>query len=962
MKRTIALVMSLLMLLVLVPTTALADTDMHSRLEVTPLVVTPGTPPKTLFWYGTDSFNWTSANLQVKLFDDTTDKVAGKILPTMGKVIVEGSTYVLYLNGEIYDPATPYNFVPTDLGSKTLTVKYTYKPTGNTNSVTITKDVTISVQKNILDSITATSPTQTEYYAGEFINLAGVTVQAKYTNTTTDPVTLASDGYTVTSDNAAGTNPQPVSAALVAGQTKLKFSRTEKYAGSETEVTKTVTKDIVVKPAATGLTLSESTLNLLITDAPVTVTATTDVNASLVANSSNPAVASINTENLTGAGTFVITPLSVGTTVVTVRTRGTDYSDPLNPKNYSKTISVNVTKAPTLVGGILLDKATITLPLNSPYALTATISPDDTTDKTIVWTSSSPSNVSVDSTGSVKVLRDYSAEAAGSGITVSGTTRYVTITATATNGDTIIANDVTATCLVAVNTIPVDGIAISDTSLTLNKGSWKQLSAVITPTNAANPAVTWSSSDDTIATVDSTGKVTAKGIPTGKDYGEAIITAQTSNAGVYATCSIKVVSAILITGLTLNKSELALNVGEEETLTVTGAPSNATNKNLVWTSSNTDVASVTSVGSSAGKVIAAAKGSAVIRAEATDGSGKYVSCVVTVNNIQVLNVSLDKSSLDMSEGDTAKITATVYPSNATTATLKWTSSNSSVATVDSKGNVIAGATKGYAIITVSATDGSGKFAECVVLSKPKVHVTGLTINYGTTLDLLANDSTYLKATVLPANATVSTVTWASSAPAVASVDASTGLLKGLTLGEATVTATAEGKTVTIKVNVTNTEYNYGVATGFKRRVNVRSKASGLSKAVGFAYNGDTFKILGKSGSWYLIQYNNTTKAYIWASYLKASKTSASYTSANGTTTPAPGATATPVTTTPTKVTIANCQYAVNIRASASTSSKRIGKGSLGATFTYLGKEGDWYKIQYNTTTIGYVFATFATLS
>ena len=945
MKRTIALVMSLFMLLVLVPTTALADTDVHPYLDVQ--FVTLPTPTKTLFQFGTDTFNWTSASLVVKLYDDTAANVAGTVLPTMGTAIATG-TYVLLLNGVVFNPATPYTFLPTDIGTKTLTVKYTYKPTGNANNVTITKDVTISVQKSILSGITATAPTQTEYYAGEFVNLSGVTVQASYMNTTTDPVTLASDGYTVVSDNVGGTNPLPVSAALVDGQTKLKFSRTEKYEGSDTEVTKTATQDIVVKTAATSLSLSESTLNLLVTAAPVTVTATTDVKASLVANIDNPAVASIDTTALTGSGTFVITPLSVGTAQITVRTRGS---------NFTKTISVNVTKAPTLVGGILLDKATVTLPVNSPFALTATISPDDTTNKTIVWTSSSPSNVSVDSTGSVKVLRDYSNDAAGSGITVSGTTRYVTITATATNGDTDATNDVVATCLVAVNTIAVDGIAISDTSMTLNKGSWKQLSAVITPTNAANPAVTWSSSNEAVAKVDSTGKVTAVGIPTGKEYGEAIITAQTSNASVYATCSIKVVSAILITSLTLNKSELALNVGDEETLQVTGTPSNATNKTLVWKSSNPDVASV-----SGGKVIAASKGSAVITATATDGSDKYVSCVVTVNNIQILNVYLDKSSLDLSEGDTAKITATIYPSNATTSTLKWTSSNTSVATVDSKGNIVAGATKGYSIITASATDGSGKFAECVVLSKPKVHVTGLTINYGTTLDLLANDSTYLKATVLPANATAATVTWSSSNTAIASIDAASGLLKGLALGEATITATADGKSVTIKINVTNTEYNYGVATGFKRRVNVREKASGLSKAVGFAYIGDTFKILGKTGSWYLIQYNNTTKAYIWASYLKASKTSASYVSANGTTTPAPGTTATPVTTTPTKVTIANCQYAVNIRAAASTSSARIGKGNLGATFTYLGKEGDWYKIQYDTKTIGYVYATFATLS
>ena len=381
---------------------------------------------------------------------------------------------------------------------------------------------------------------------------------------------------------------------------------------------------------------------------------------------------------------------------------------------------------------------------------------------------------------------------------------------------------------------------------------------------------------------------------------------------------------------------------------------------MVWKSSNPEVASV----SSTGKVIGASKGTSVIRADSTDGSGKYVSCVVTVNNIQILNVSMDKSSLDLSEGDTASVVATIYPTNATTKMLKWTSSNTSVATVDSKGNVIAGSTKGYAIITASATDGSGKFAECVVLSKPKIHITGLTINYGTSLDLLAGDSTYLKASVLPANASTQSVTWASSNTAFATVDPATGLLRGLALGEATITATADGKSVSIKVNVTNTEFNYGVAANFNRRVNVRASASGLSKVVGYAYKGDTFKILGKTGSWYLIQYNNTTKGYIWSSYLKATKTSAAYVSANGTavTTPAPGTTATPTTTTPTKVTIANCLYAVNARASASTTSARVGKASLGATYPYLGKEGDWYKIQYTTTTVAYVYATFVTLS
>ena len=940
MKRTIALVMSLLMLLVLVPTTALADTDVHPYLEVTPVAVAPDTTP-TLFQFGTDlTFNWTNANLVVKLFDDTAANLTGTTL-TMGTAIASG-TYVLYLNGAIYNPATPYTFLASDVGTKTLTVKYTYKPTGNTNSVTVTKDFTISIQKNVLQSISITGPAQVSYYAGEYLNLSGLVVKAKYSNID-DPVELDSSKYSLRLyKDTSGTISDEISTSdKLTNQNTLKVTVTETYPGSEDEVTVSNTATLVVADAITSLSIAptESALTLGV-DGPFVIQATVVGGgvfpyASLSASVDKPAIAAIDTSTLTTDGKVKVTPLSIGTAIVTIRARGTS-------ETYTTTVTVK--KADVVVGSLVLDKSSLSLPVNGTYTLTATVGPDDATDKTVLWSveAGKESDVTVDSTGTVKVLRNFS-----------GT---VKVTATAKSNSSATQN-----CLISVNSIAVDGIAISDTSATLYKGSWKQLSAVITPSGAADPAVTWSSSNTNIATVDSTGKVTAVGTVTSGTtvINEAVITAQSSNASVFATCTVKVLDAVLITSLTLNKSELALNVGDEETLTVTGSPSNATNKTLEWKSSNPEVASVSS-----GKVIAASKGTAVITATATDGSGKYVSCVVTVNNIQILNVYLDKSSLDLSEGDTAKITATVYPSNATTSTLKWTSSNTSVATVDSKGNIVAGATKGYTIITASATDGSGKFAECVVLSKPKVHVTGITINYGTSLDLLANDSTYLKATILPANATVSSVTWSSSNTAVATVDASTGLLKGLTLGEATITATADGKSVTIKINVTNTEYNYGVAANFRRRVNVRTTASGLSKAIGFAYIGDTFKILGKTGNWYLIQYNNTTKGYIWASYLKATKTSSSYTSANGTATAtlAPGATATPTASTPTKVTIANCLYAVNIRASASTSSKRIGKGSLGATFTYLGKEGDWYKIQYNTTTVGYVYGTFVSLS
>ncbi len=942
MKRTIALVLSLLVALTLVPATALADTDVHARLEVT-----LGTA-QTLFEYGTDLvFNWQDADLVVKLFDDNPENAAGTTL-ALDAAISTGKYVIKMDNDTTYNPTvgSQYAFVPEDVGSKTLTIKYTYIPTGNTNSTTVTQTVTISVQRNILQSISASNPVQMNYYEGEYVNLAGAGVEATYSNMT-DPVALSVGDYSVTTYD--GADYFPVTDPLTSTITAIHFYRAETYEGSETEVTATDDVNITVNAACTDLELQDTltnplfTLDMLIGDPDETIVAdiTGGSLGSLVAHVNNPAVAAIDTSDLTIGGTLTVTPLSVGTAVITVRTRGS---------NITKTVSINVAKPPTVATAVILDEAMISLPVNSSYALTATISPADTTDKTLTWTSSSPSNVSVDSTGSVKVLRDFTGDTAdGVAIIDVGGVNYVKITVETSNGKI-------AECLVTVNVVEVDGISISATSLTMYQGSWKTLSASTTPTNAANPDVTWSSSDPTIASVDASGKITAVGIPSGADYGEAVITAQSSNAAVYATCTVKVLPSVLTTSLTLNKSTLALNVGDEETLLVSGTPSNATNKTLNWTSSNTDVATV----NSSGKVIAASKGTAIIRAEATDGSGKYVSCVVTVDNIQVLNVYLDKSSLDLSEGDTATVTATIYPSNATNKTLKWTSSNTTVATVDSKGNVIAGSTNGYTLITATATDGSGKYAQCVVLSKPKIYVNGITINYGTTLDLLVFDSTYLKATILPSNASTQNVTWTSSNPSIASID-STGLLRGLALGEVTVTASADNKSVSISVNVTNTEYNYGVAANFRRRVYVRSSPSGLSRSIGFAYLGDTFRVLGRTGNWYYIQYNNTTRGYLWASYLNTTKTSASYVSA-GSSSSSPSPTTGGSTSTPTTVTITNCLYAVNVRQSASTASTRIGKAPLGATYTYLGKEGDWYKVQYTTTTIGYIYGTFIILS
>ena len=172
--------------------------------------------------------------------------------------------------------------------------------------------------------------------------------------------------------------------------------------------------------------------------------------------------------------------------------------------------------------------------------------------------------------------------------------------------------------------------------------------------------------------------------------------------------------------VSLNKSATTLTEGENETLTATITPSNATgDKTVKWSSSNAEVAAV----DSNGKVTAKKAGIAVITA--TSSNRKTASCTVTVKQkeIAITGVSLNKSTTSITEGESETLTATITPSNATgDKTVKWSSSNAEVAAVDSNGKVTA-KKAGTAVIT--ATSSNRKTASCTVTVKQKDTYTGL---------------------------------------------------------------------------------------------------------------------------------------------------------------------------------------------------------------------------------------------
>lgn len=259
--------------------------------------------------------------------------------------------------------------------------------------------------------------------------------------------------------------------------------------------------------------------------------------------------------------------------------------------------------------------------------------------------------------------------------------------------------------------------------------------------------------------------------------------------------SFKTTGTVDVSSVSLSRTTLNMLNGETSKLTATVAPSNATNKTVTWSSSDSSVASV-----SGGMVTAKKAGSTTITAKA---GGKTATCKVTVTDptVAVTSVSMNKSSINMTAGDTAALTATVSPSNATNKTVVWSSSDSSVASVSS-GTVTA---KKAGSATITATAG-GKSASCAVTVKESAPTT-IAVS-SVTLDRKAmmmkeGDTGALNYTISPSNATNKAVTWSSSDPTVAEV--SGGIVKAKKEGTTLITIKAGDKESSCEVTVQEKE-------------------------------------------------------------------------------------------------------------------------------------------------------------
>jgi uncharacterized protein YjdB len=337
------------------------------------------------------------------------------------------------------------------------------------------------------------------------------------------------------------------------------------------------------------------------------------------------------------------------------------------------------------------------------------------------------------------------------------------------------------------NNVNVTSIALNKTTDTLVVGSRDSLTATITPTNAKNKAVSWTSSDTSIATVKN-GEVKAV------SAGTAVITATSVDGNYTASCTVTVTPAVPVTSISLNKTTDTLVAGTTDTLSATISPTNATNTGLRWVSSNRKVAQVEN-----GVVKAVRTGTAIITVTSKDGD--YTSsCTVTVTPaVPVTSISLNKTTDTLVAGTTDTLSATISPTNATNNKLRWTSSNRRVAQVQN--GVVTAVGTGTAIIIV--TDGRYAASCTVTVTNPVVSVASVSLNK-TTDSIVVGNTDQLIATVLPTNATNSAVTWTTSDSTVATV-ASDGTVTAVGAGTVTITATTAdgGFTASCTVTVTN---------------------------------------------------------------------------------------------------------------------------------------------------------------
>lgn len=329
----------------------------------------------------------------------------------------------------------------------------------------------------------------------------------------------------------------------------------------------------------------------------------------------------------------------------------------------------------------------------------------------------------------------------------------------------------------SVNVVRIESVSLSQSQLELVVGETFTLEATVNPATAIKFGVTWSSSDENVATVDQSGMVTAV------NEGSAIIAAKIGNKK--ATCVVTI-TTLSVESIILSQESLIMSEGERTELTATVIPEAAVILGISWSSSDKTIATV----DQNGIITAIKEGTAIITASVGE---KEAHCHLTVKNIYVESITLDKTSVSLEKGETTTLIATVNPDNAIDKAVSWATDDESIATVDQNGTLTA-VGGGSTIITAKAGNCEAKCTVNVSVSVQSITITPISAK------LSPGERIILVATVYPSDATNQTIVWSSSNSNVATVD-DYGNVDAKKYGSCTITAQVQDIISTCQLSI-----------------------------------------------------------------------------------------------------------------------------------------------------------------
>ena len=442
-----------------------------------------------------------------------------------------------------------------------------------------------------------------------------------------------------------------------------------------------------------------------------------------------------------------VATVSAGGTVKAVKEGHADITVMTADGAFKSSCGVKVESSPRKpVKGLMLSQTNVHINLNEETTLRAITIPEDATDRTIAWTSSNPTAVSVDAAGKIR------------GLLCGGAS---TIVALSRDGN------FTASCVITVGR-KLSGLNISAASLSMELNEVKRLSSLPIPEDACNAAPQWKSENPAVAAVDSKGNVT--GMACGST------TVSVSSDGVMSQCTVSVGKPV--TGVSISDKTLRLSISEEKQLSATVIPATACDKTVRWTSSAPEIAVV----DASGRVRGTGCGKATITV-ATRESGFAARCEVEVGK-PVSGIRLSDMSAEILVNQELQLSAEVMPETACNKAINWSSGNSTIVSITKDGR-LKGLKCGKTTVTARSDEGNHTVTCAVTVGK---QAAGIALS-PTSISLAVNQTQRLTADVLPSEACDRDVSWRSDNPSIAEVSAA-GMVKAIACGETTIFVSA----------------------------------------------------------------------------------------------------------------------------------------------------------------------------